>query len=53
MTTSQLDLVVRGGSVVTPDGIERVDLGVSAGRIARIAPGISEAAFATLDATDR
>ena len=53
MTTSQLDLVVRGGSVVTPDGIERVDLGVSAGRIARIAPEISEAAFATLDATDR
>jgi len=35
------DLVVRGGSVVTPSGQERVDVAVSAGRIERIGPGLA------------
>lgn len=47
----KLDLVVRGGKLVTPTGVVRADLAVMRGRIARIAPEISEAAVTTLDAT--
>jgi allantoinase len=46
----RLDLVVRGGRLVTPDGIQRADLGVLRGKIVQIAPEISEDAEATLDA---
>ena len=51
--TSELDLIVRGGMVVTPDDVTRADVGVSAGRIARLAPEIADAASVTLDATGR
>lgn len=51
--SSELDLVVRGGNVVTPDGVQRADLGVAEGRIVRIAPEITDKAVATLDARDR
>ena len=48
-----LDLVVRGGRIVTPAGITRADLAVAQGRIVRIAPEISEAAADILDARGR
>src|SRR5215218_9026289 len=34
------DLVVRGGTLVTPDGLQRADLAASAGRIAAIGPDL-------------
>src|SRR5687768_18615155 len=48
-----LDLIVRGGTLVTPTGLQRADLGVAQGRIIRIAPEIADAAAATLDANGR
>jgi allantoinase len=47
------DLVVRGGSVVTPQGIARLDMAVVEDRIVQLAPEITAKAAATLDATDR
>lgn len=44
-----LDLVVRGGRLVTPDGIVDAELGVSEGRFARIAETIDDEARATLE----
>lgn len=44
------DLLVRGGTVVTPAGAVRADLAVSGGRISRIAPCIAEEARETVDA---
>ena len=46
----RLELVVRGGRIVTPEGIQCADLGVLRGKIVQIAPEISEEADATLDA---
>jgi allantoinase len=46
----RLDLIVRGGKLVTPDGLLRSDLGVQRGKIVRIAPEITEPAHATLNA---
>jgi dihydroorotase (multifunctional complex type) len=43
-----LDLVVRGGRCVLPDGIREADLGVAAGRIAAIAPPGQLAGAATV-----
>ena len=51
--TTPLDLVVRGGLVVTPDRVVRADLAVAEGKIVRIAPAIGDAAAVTLDASDR
>jgi allantoinase len=48
--SSSLDLLVRGGEVVTPQGIVRTDLGISEGTIVRLAPAIDEPATETLDA---
>ncbi|GGM08054.1 allantoinase [Deinococcus aerophilus] len=45
-----LDLIVRGGTLVTPDGLRRADLGVSGGQIVDISPEIA-AAGETLDAS--
>ncbi|RIH88874.1 Allantoinase [Meiothermus luteus] len=39
-----LDLIVRGGTLVTPEGLQQADLGVEGGRIAVIAPEITESA---------
>lgn len=47
---AHLDLVVRGGRIVTPDGITAADLGVLRGQIVRLAPEITDRATATLDA---
>ncbi len=49
----KLDLVVRGGKLVTPAGIARADLAVMRGKIVKIAPEISDAAETTLDAKGR
>jgi allantoinase len=46
----RLDLVVRGGKVVTPDGVRRADLGVMRGKLVQIAPEITAAAVDTLNA---
>ncbi len=44
------DLVVRGGRIVTPDGVLDADLAVMDGRIMRIAPGLDEEEGLVLDA---
>lgn len=48
--SSQLDLILRHGSVVTPDGVTVADLGVAAGRIAAIGPSLRESAAEEIDA---
>lgn len=48
--SSKLDLVIRNGSVVTPDGVTRADIGIAGGRFAMIAPKISEPAAEQVDA---
>ena len=45
------DLLVRGGSAVTPDGAVRADIAVADGRIAEVAPEITGTATETIDAT--
>src|SRR5258708_6796366 len=47
----RLDLVVRGGQIVTPDGVKRADLGILEGKIVQMAPEIDDDAIATLDAS--
>ncbi len=47
----RLDLVVRGGQVVTPDGILRADLGIIDGRIVLRESEINDHTVAILDAT--
>lgn len=49
--SSRLDLIVRGGSVVTPAGVTKADVGVAGGRFAVITPEIREAAAREIDAT--
>lgn len=49
----ELELVVRGGTIVTPEGLTRADLAVAGGRFVRMAPEIADEAHATLDATGR
>jgi dihydropyrimidinase len=51
MTDRQLDLVVRGGTVVTADGRQQADVGVLDGRVAQIG-GIMKAGR-EIDAADR
>lgn len=46
------DLVIRGGTVVTPSGVGRADVGVRGGVIAEVAPGLGPAAC-DLDAAGR
>jgi len=48
--SSELDLIVRGGTIVTPDGLQRADLAVQGERIVRIAPEISDPSGAVLEA---
>jgi allantoinase len=51
--SSILDLLVRGGILVTPDGPVRADLGIAEGKFATIAPTISDDAAVTLEADGR
>ena len=53
MMTSELELIVRGGLLVTPDAVTRADFAVAEGRIVRIAPEINDAAAAALEADGR
>ena len=48
-----LDLVVRGGRIVTPTGILNAELGILQGTIVRIAPEITDPTHATLKADGR
>jgi len=49
--SERLDLLIRQGLVVTPEGVQRKDVGVLRGRIVRVAEAISDAAVAEIDAT--
>ena len=53
MMTSELELIVRGGLLVTPDAVIRADFAVAEGRIVRIAPEITDDAAAALEADGR
>jgi allantoinase len=48
-----LDLVVRGGRIVTPDGVQDAELGILHGRIVRLAPEVTDPTHAELDAAGR
>lgn len=50
---SELELIVRGGTLVNPDGLTRADLGIVAGRIVRVAPEISDDAPVIVEADGR
>jgi allantoinase len=50
MNNSRLELVVRNGRLVTPEGVLRADLAVALGRIVKIAPKITDATEVVLDA---
>jgi allantoinase len=48
--SDRLDLIVRGGKLVTPEGVRRADLGVLRGKIVQIAPEIAESAVSVVNA---
>lgn len=48
-----LDLIVRGGRIVTPDGVHDAEIGVLHGKIVRLAPEVADHAHAELDAEGR
>jgi allantoinase len=45
------DLLIRGGEVVTPDGVRRADVAVEGGTIVELAEGLSGGARETIDAS--
>src|SRR3982751_706046 len=45
------DLLIRGGEVVTPDGVRRSDVAVEGGTIVEVAAELPGGARATIDAT--
>ena len=51
--SSPFDLIIRGGSVVTPEGVTVADIGIAEGKFAAIAPQLAESAACELDATGR
>lgn len=53
MMTSELELIVRGGLLVTPDAVIRADFAVAEGRFVRIAPEITDDAAAAIEADGR
>src|SRR5688572_26830733 len=46
-----LDVIVRGGTVVTPAEVRRADIGIADGRIVVIAPEITQTTREVIDAT--
>ncbi len=48
-----LDLVVRGGRIVTPDGVFDAELGILHGKIVRMEPEVADPTHAELDAAGR
>ncbi len=49
----RLDLIVRGGRVVTPEGVLAVEIGIVRGKIVRLAPSVTDATDAELNAEGR
>lgn len=49
----RLDLIVRRGRVVTPDGILDAEIGIVRGKIVRLSPRVTDEAEAELDARGR
>ncbi len=49
--SDRLDLIIRHGSVVTPEGVSRADLAVAGGRIVQVAASITDSAAQEIDAT--
>jgi allantoinase len=47
------DLIIRGGEVVTPRGLKRMDVGVSDGRFSTVAPEIKGEARSEIDAAGK
>src|SRR3954447_6978310 len=45
------DLIIRGGEVVTPEGVRRLDLAVEGGTLVEVAPGLRGTAREAVDAT--
>src|SRR6476646_5967262 len=48
--SSHYDLIVRGGALVTPEGVARADLAVADGRIAALGPELEGSSAETIDA---
>lgn len=48
---AELDLLLRGGTVVMPDGERPADIGVAGGQIVAVAAGLRDKARETIDAT--
>lgn len=48
-----LDLIVRNGRVVTPEGVHSAELGILDGKIVRVAPEVTDRTHAELDAAGR
>jgi allantoinase len=49
--SERIDLLVRGGTLITPAGAVRADIASTGGRISRIAPGIGDPASEVVDAS--
>jgi allantoinase len=49
--SSQLDLIIRGGAVVTPEGVAAADVGVAGGKVVLVQDQIAESAAREIDAT--
>lgn len=49
----KLDLVVRGGRVVTPEGVLDVEIGIVRGKIVRLGPSVTDETQQELDADGR
>jgi allantoinase len=47
---AELDVIVRGGQVVTPDAVVTADVAIADGRIVRLAPSVAGTAELELDA---
>jgi allantoinase len=48
---SLYDLIIRNGTLVTPEGIQAADIAIADGRIAAVAPALEGPTAATIDAT--
>lgn len=51
MKNSEFDTIIRGGTAVTAQGTEKVDVGIAAGKITAIKPNLSGQATTEIDAT--
>jgi allantoinase len=47
---SHLDLLIRNGSVVTPEGVAKSDVGIAGGKFVKFAPAINDPAEIVIDA---